>query len=312
MTIDFREGNVRDRDAILALRAISFAGDDPEKQQPDFWQWEFVDGYAGAARFFVAESDDRVVGHFAVVPQQYQFRKAVRGGLIVDVMIDPAFRRQRVFSRLASFVASTVRNDFQVITAFQIREAVKSGIASAGWTAVDQVPVLLRPVSLVGIARDFLFRNSEPAGSPVAAAGTPALLHDFETIAVRQPRTPEFVKWRYFSNPHWRYSFEGDDRAYVVHRDSVLRGLRSIAIVDAGGDPDRIRQLIRTICRRRSDRAVAAALLSRSHPAYRALRRSGFFPGPHRFNLLLNVFDDSIRGLYEEPWSLSWGDTDHV
>jgi GNAT superfamily N-acetyltransferase len=318
--IEFRKAAAVDRDAILALRAIAFPGDDPEKQRPDFWRWEFETAYAGPGHVFIAESGNRIVGHFAFVPQRYVAGdKPLRGALAVDVMTHPDFRRQRVFSRLAAFAASRLRDEFQVVTAFQIRDAVMAGMQAGGWKFVQQNPVLLKPLSIPRIAHDML-RGSRtvPAISraPFRLDGVDELL---ATDAIRQPRTADFLSWRYAMNPDWRYSaetsFDGDrPRAFIVHRDTVLRGLRSVAIADAGGDAESIRPLLRRVCAaaRARGMAVAAALISRSHPAYPAMRRSGFYPGPHRFNLLLQVFDDSLRFLYDAPWSLSWGDTDHL
>jgi GNAT superfamily N-acetyltransferase len=326
-TIHLREGTRNDRDAILALRKLAFADEDREKQQADFWEWEFSDGYAGAARIFVAEGDDRVVGHFAFVPQMYD---SIRGALAVDVMTHPEFRRQKVFSRLAEYAAHRLRDEFPVITAFQIRETVMAGMTAGGWRAALALPVLLKPLSLRGLARDF----GLPFGSPVSDAIEesvrdsirPIVESDFDQIDgllttpnPRQRRSSDFVIWRYKRNPHWRYEleglFEGDRlQAFVIHRETILRGLKTLAIADAGGSEAALRQLIKHACRRgrRRKLAVAAALISRRHPAYRTLRRSGFMPGPHRFRLLLQVFDERLRWLSDAPWSLSWGDTDHL
>lgn len=329
-TIDFREGNRSDRDAILALRRLAFADEDREKQQADFWEWEFSDGYAGAGRIFVAEAGDRVVGHFAFVPQMYD---SIRGALALDVMTHPEFRRQKIFSRLAAYAAHRLKDEFQVITAFQIREAVMAGMIAGGWRGALALPVLLKPLSLRGLARDF----GLPFGSPVSEtieerardSIRPIAESDFDQIDAllatpnpRQCRNAEFVAWRYKRNPHWRYALEGffeGDRlhAFLIHRETILRGLQTLAIADAGslhGSERALRELLRHACKRARRRklAVAAALTSRHHPAYRSLLRSGFMPGPHRFRLLLQVFDERLRWLSDAPWSLSWGDTDHL
>lgn len=328
--VHYREGTAADRDAILALRTRVFAGDDVEKQQPEFWDWEFVDGYAGAARVFVAEEGDRIVSHLGFVPQIFEAGQAIRGALAVDAMTDPDHRRQRVFGGLATFAANAIRDDYRVVTAFQIRPPVLGGMLSAGWSARATIPVLLRPVSLRHIARDF----GLPAGSWRAAERRTDAIRVLErgdleqvdrllvTSAARQPRSAEFLDWRYRRNRHWRYEMRGvfernELRAFLVHRESTLRGLRSVAIADAGvlpGGEASLRSLVAGVCRmgRDSGAGVAAAFLSRAHPAYRPLRRCGFIPGPHRFRLLLQIFDESLRRLDDAPWSLSWGDTDHL
>jgi GNAT superfamily N-acetyltransferase len=332
-TIHFREGTVGDRDAILALRELVFPDEDREKRHADFWQWEFVDGYAGGGRLFVAEVADKIVGHFAFVPQYYTAGESVRGALAVDVMTHPDFRRQRVFSRLAAFSADRLRNEFQVITAFQIREPVMGGMLAGGWRAALGIPILLKPLSLRGIARDFGLPFGAHATETVEDGAEesirPIVDSDFDqvdallaTTSIRQSRTVEFLVWRYRRNPHWSYKLEGffereKLRAFLIYRDTVLRGLRSLAIADAGvapGNDSSLKRLIKHVCRRGRRRAlaVAAALISRHHPAYRAMRKNGFMPGPHRFRLLLQVFDERLRWVSDTPWSLTWGDTDHL
>ena len=333
--IVLREATGRDRDAILALRAVAFPDDDREKRRPDFWQWEFGDGYAGPGRVFVAESGDLLAGHFAFVPQRYEIHgETVRGALAVDVMTHPDFRRQGVFSRLSSFAAERLRRDVQLVIAFQIRDAVVAGMEAGGWRRVQQIPVLLRPLSLRRIAQDFGIPLGSGTGSGARTRVAPEAIRplaesDFAQIdellatsRIRQRRTAGFLRWRYRANPHWRYAIDGlfeDDRlqAFIVHRDTVLRGLRSLAIADAGFRPRKereLRRLFRWVSADGPDRGlgVAAALLSPDHPACRALRRAGFIRGPHRFNLLLQVFDDALRGTVADGWSLSWGDSDHL
>jgi GNAT superfamily N-acetyltransferase len=321
--IEFREGTRSDRDAILALRRLTFPHDDPEKQQPDFWEWEFGDG-----RIFVAETADRVVGHFAFVPQHYSMPELVQGALAVDVMTHPEFQRQRVFSRLAAFAADRLKREFPIVTAFQIRDAVMPGMEAGGWRAVLPLPVLLRPLSLRSLARDFGLpapaKRSRVLELPneIQTLGSEDLDALMATRAIRQPRTREFIRWRYLDNPHWRYQLDGwyehgELRAFVIHRDTILRGLRTVAIADLGfarGAERELRKLIRHVCAagRARGRAVGAALISRYHPARGVLRTCGFLRGPHHFRLLLQVFDPKFAHAMSAPWSLSWGDTDHL
>lgn len=332
-SIHFREGSRGDREAILKLRQLGFPHDDQEKGHPDFWEWEFMEGYAGAGRLFVAEANDRIVGHFAFVPQHYVAEQPLRGALAVDVMTHPDFRRQKVFSRLAQFSADQLREDFQVVTAYQIREPVMGGMLAGGWRPSQQIPVLLKPLSLRRIVQDF----GLPVGVPEKRQARAPVFHsdsirairpgDFEQIdvllstsATRQKRSAEFLRWRYLQNPRWRYElegfFEGEKlRAFLIYREAILRRRQSLAIADAGASPgsdESLRLLIEHVCRQHGNLGLAAALMTRNHPAYRILRRSGFIPGPHRFRLLLQVFDESLRWISDEPWSLSWGDTDHL
>lgn len=335
-TTRFREGTASDRDAILALRALVFPDAGTERLQPAFWEWEMREGYAGKKRFFVAEADDRIVGNFALVPQDYFATAPLPGALGVDVMTHPEFRRRKILSRLAAFARDSVREEAPLITGFQMRKAVQGGIFSAGWRPIQQVPLFFKPLSLRWIAGDL----GLPAGAPASVSSRPEARGDGGSIrpildselqqidpllltdAIRQRRSPEFVRWRYRGNPSWRYEilgfFDGGElRAFVIHRDTTLRGFHALAIADMGtrqGDRTSLPHLIRHVCSaaRRRGLGLAATLLSRNHPASPFLRRSGFLPGFHRFNLVLNVMGEALAWTNAAPWSLSWGDTDHL
>jgi len=314
--IGFREASAADRDAILALRRTTFPDEDREKQQPDFWDWEFARGYAGPGRAFVAEADGRIAAHIAFVPQTFVSRSTtIRGALAVDAMTHPDYRRQKLFSGVATFAVNSVRRDFQVITVFPIRKQVMGGLEAAGWKTVEDVPVLLRPVSFRRAIADLcsVARPRATTAAEAAAATPPLESFDrmLETDAIRQPRSIEFLEWRYLRNPHWHYTIDGDEQAFVVYRDTVLKGMRTMAIADCGGDPRALRALLRRGWADAYERGVglAAAFMSREHPAYGELRRAGFFPGPHRFRLMLQRLD---RSLPASSWSLSWGDTDNL
>jgi hypothetical protein len=191
---------------------------------------------------------------------------------------------------------------------------------AAGYRVADRIPVLLRPLSLLRIGRDLLSASSAPDAQTRESPQCDGVDELLETLSIRQARTPEFLAWRYARNPFWRYSIDtvcdGERlQAFVVHRDTILRGIRTTAIADAGvlpGQESALRDLLRDVCAesRKRGSGMAAAFLSEHHPAYAALRTNRFFPGPHRFHLLLQ--HSGRIALDDRPWSLSWGDTDHL
>ncbi|HEX6178224.1 MAG TPA: GNAT family N-acetyltransferase [Thermoanaerobaculia bacterium] len=324
-TATYREADRSDRDAILALRRSAFAGEDAEKQQIEFWDWEFG-GYAGAARTFVAETAGRIVAHIGFIPQQYSMPETVAGALAVDAMTHPEYRRRSIFSKLTAYAAQRLRSEFQVVTAFQIRPAVLPGMQAGGWRIAADCPILIRPLSIVRFAADVAHRKTRFEQRPSGPSNVSVRRLDREdlnavgplvaAVGVNQPRTRQFLEWRYMTNPAWRYDIEGAFeerklRAFVVHRPTTLRGVRALAIADAGGDGASLRSLLRDVIRRAkaSGASVAAALVTDAHPAAAAFRASGFWRGPHRFHLLVQAFDARLDG---RDWSLIWGDTDHL
>src|SRR5207244_3821537 len=62
---------------------------------------------------------------------------------------------------------------------------------------------------------------------------------DVQTMAGLTPaggasiaRTPEFLAWRFFDNPHWKYRVTAVDDGYLVARRTTLKGFDTYAIVD--------------------------------------------------------------------------------
>lgn len=324
MSIDFREAAPDDRERILELRRVAFPDEDVEKQEPAFWQWEFRDGYAGPARIFVAVERERVVGHFAFVPQQYRVSGSdVRGALAVDVMTHPDWRGRGVFRRLGAFAVEGLRREFAFITAFQIREAVLPGMLANGWREHSAHRILLRPLSL----RNLVARRSVQPHTGVSSATAEEVqsLNDaaeIDALSWYQPRSEAFVRWRYLQHPQRPYRIAGAARhgrlaAYVVHRDATLRGFDTLAVCDVGCLADEggtLRTLLRSVMRdaRARGAQLVASLVGTSHPLRRVLLSLGIVPGPHRFRLLLQNFDPALESSLRGPFAFTWGDTDHL
>jgi hypothetical protein len=268
--IEVREATAADRDAILALRGRCFPDDDPEKRDPRFWDWEF-----GHGRMFVAADGPRLVAHLGFMPQSY-------GLLAVDAMTDPQYRRQQLFSRVAAFAGEQVGTSY----AWQIRDAVLPAMVHAGWTPVTAARVLIRPMVLPAF------------GGRAGRSG------DAAAMSAISGRSAEFLHWRYFANPLWTYDVTMNDGAYLVTRRTTLKGYKTLAIIEAAGDPREAKRLLGAALRT-ARTTFAATLVTRDHPKYWWFLRNGFLPGPHRFRFLAR---DSTR----TDWPLCWADTDHL
>lgn len=295
-----REATTGDRDAILALRARCFPGDDPEKLNPRFWQWEF-----GKGRMFVAEDQGRVAAHMGFIAQSY-----LAGGvrtpslLAVDAMTDPDYRGQALFGRVASHARDVLKDAVAFSGAWQIRKAVVSGVSAGGWKAVDGARVLIRPFVLS-------FGGDGAPTSDVQAMSAIAR-EFFAGVDLHVERTPEWLRWRYFENPLWHYDVTATDGAWLVTRRTKLKGIDTLAVVDVAWRQGRARDARALLSRalRSARTTLAATLVTPAHPAHGWFLRRGFLPGPHRFNFLVNDFGHA--SLATLSTALTWGDTDHL
>ncbi|HET7436491.1 MAG TPA: hypothetical protein VFN10_17400, partial [Thermoanaerobaculia bacterium] len=134
--------------------------------------------------------------------------------------------------------------------------------------------------------------------------------------AAHQPRTNDFLHWRFEANPLWRYTIQRNEGAYVISRRTLLRGHDTLAIADVGWQPQRegdVKLLLRDAIGRARAAGLrfAATLATLSHPAMPMFVRGGFLPSPHRFRFLVNAFDPSLN-IARARWGLSWADTDHL
>lgn len=348
-----REASESDRDAIIALRKIVFTVEDPEKQQPSFWWWEFMAGPEGKARMFVAEDDGMIVGHYAIVPQTFEFAgESVKGSIVVDLMTHPDYRRQGIFNKIAQFSFAKVSDEIDFASAYPIRKESMAGFLSIGWVEQLKIPVLVRPLAWPALAQRFrlpfgqvlrllaapwrLIRRIASAklcdGEEVRILGVESCAQLAEVAAeglsqktVYRARTEQYFRWRYFESPVWKYQITGlfrDEklRSYVVTRHAKLLDTSCLAIVDLGCLADADRELDILLNGMIAEGisaglAVAGSMITRGNRYFRALRRAGFYPGPHRFSLILYSTHAAFRQRLLDPkiaWFLTWGDTDGV
>lgn len=299
--IEIREATAEDRDAILALRARCFPSEDLEKRDPRFWEWAYRGG-----RMFIAEDQRRVVAHLGFMRQPHVIDgHRVESAFAMDAMTDPDYRGRRLFAQVATYARDAISNVIPISTAWQIRARVLSGITAAGWKVTDSARVLLRPIVPLRLLAGHVERTTD-----VHAMASIAREFFNDPATAHVDRNPEWLRWRYFENPHWQYDITANDHAYLVTRRTKLKGIDTLAIVDIAWRRNRSRDAAALLAHalRTARTPIAATLVTRAHPAYGFFLRRGFLPGPHRFNLLVQDFalDSGAR------WSLAWGDTDHL
>jgi GNAT superfamily N-acetyltransferase len=247
VTWTLREASRDDVDGILACRKVTFPGEDPEKAEPAFWRWEFIDNHAGPARLFVAEDGGNIVGHYAVIPQRFLLdRELIPGSIVVDVMTHPDYRFQGMFAALGRYALERCSTDprLEFTTGYPIRPEVIPGHLKAGWRIRFKIGTWVMPLSSGRIMAGLSPRIGTIRGLRTLLATAPdlgmalwahlALRRRGGTVVSRttrcdpalfgvfwqrlrenpprhcmiQERTPEYLSWRFDANP---------GRDYVYH-----------------------------------------------------------------------------------------------
>lgn len=261
----------KQREKIIDLRKIVFTGEDTDKENTDFWDWEFRDNYAGKADLFLALDGDQVVGHYAVCPSRILVNGEVKtGSIVVDVMTHPDYRFQGMFTKLGRYSLEKAGEDgIDFSYGFPIRKTVMPGHLKVGWKVAFPLPVYVFPVSFPRIIQKFvrlkwlsyllgvlpqlvygiLIQIKSCRASKNIKIREAKQFDDTEELRkfvertkkqhrIMQCRDYSFLKWRYNENRYrdykifFAYNAADEMIGYVVLRKTEIFGLQCITIID--------------------------------------------------------------------------------
>jgi len=140
----------RDSDAEQVKSLFSAAFGKPK--DPDHWRWEFLTPEKRAL-IVVAESENKIVGHYAMLPRDYLAGGAVvRSALVVDVMTHPDFGRRGIFTGCGQAAFDLAKsNGIQMLVGFPNDAAIR-GHLKVGWSELGRVPIFARPLDGAAIS----------------------------------------------------------------------------------------------------------------------------------------------------------------
>jgi hypothetical protein len=315
------------REAILELRKIVFADENPEKQDPGYWDWEFEKSFFGKAEVFAALETDGsgLIGHYAMLPQRYRIHgKSVTAGLAVDAMVHPLRRRKGLFSSLQAFSLSHTEQAFAI--GYTLRKEVLPAELKGGYRIVHKVPVFVYPIRFEPLARRMLRSDLAAAMAGRIAGGLHGLVtprrnvndaYAFRSVGALAPslegfferqnldadifleKNAGYIHWRIDRMPGVAYDrfvasdAEGRTVGYAVLRRENLYGLDALAVVDletADPSTEAMDAMIGFILSRTRELGCdcAAMLLLDGGSLTGRLRRAGFLKSPYAFNLIVH------------------------
>jgi hypothetical protein len=262
-----------DEQKILRLRRQVFGSVDEPRNTVEYWRWEFQDSPAGPATIWVAESEEGIVGHYAVRPVRMSCGGAlILGSTSIDAMTHPDYRRQAVFATLGQSTYADVEREGPALTYIFPRKISMIGtVEKFDWVYLCSLPVLVKPLSAARVAGRFtpgsvVFGPARAAltallGVLCRPARIPADEHTeqrwidrfdarfdglWERVAPRYGltviRDSTYLNWRYCDNPARDYRTvvaerAGEVVAYMTLRCMEQYGLRGGMIVDLAAAP---------------------------------------------------------------------------
>ena len=147
--IIYRVSDENDEAAILSLFSAAFGKEKNLSQ----WSWEFLGG-PQKALIVVAETDDRIVGHYAILPRTLKVGQLeLKSGLVVDVMTHPSYGRRGIFSQcgIEAFRIAE-KSGLSMLFGFPNDAAIR-GHLKVGWTELGAVRVCARPLTSDSIVK---------------------------------------------------------------------------------------------------------------------------------------------------------------
>ncbi|HXX33448.1 MAG TPA: GNAT family N-acetyltransferase [Thermodesulfobacteriota bacterium] len=346
-----RDGDEKDLEGILSLRKTVFGGQEEDKLEEKFWNWEFTEGPDGKAFIYIVEGGGRVIGHFADIPRRFSIDgEVVLGTLSLDLMVHPDYWRKGIFAAMGRYGALRVRQGYGLfMTAFPIRLETMLGLRKIGWKDVVKLPVLVYPVrfhgilnryfhfpplSLLagGVARFFYFlvfgwkKKKEMDGIEIEKVdGFDEQFDDFWQKAsslypIMGVRNRNYLTWRYLQHPTRHYTIyrarkRGEIRGYIILRKVDLLHFNSTVIVDLLVlNKETLKALVAKGIEHsyKEGAALLGFMLPKTHPYHRDLRRWGFLPSMKTFQFMVYPTVEEKRLLNPKAWYVNWGDTDVI
>jgi hypothetical protein len=306
-------------------------------------RWQYWENPYGPAVEWVWEDGDLIVGHFACIRYAAKVDGQVATvGLAIDAAIDPDYQGRRLFGPLGTkLFEDTGAHGIPFTMSYPNEKSVR-GLVRAGWQELGVLRTHLLMLDsawyakrlhvprLVTSAARTALRAKPPRGTYVTAETTapdPDVDELWQVIepAVRNGviRDSAWFTWRYTRCPTTPYRFFSTRRdgrlvGVAVTTEREQRGAMFTFLLEfLAVDADAARSLVQIVARNATGSVgLLLATLPRTSTSNLATA-AGLRRVPARFEekaLHFGVVDHtrSGRDLTRMPWTLGWGDLDHI
>lgn len=336
-----KKADLQDRDKIIRLLKESFGDYWTAKQSiytKEYWQWLYRDNPAGGSINFVAESQDRIVGHFPSVLEWLKIDSDLHSaGMVLHLTTHRDFRRKGIFKTLGQASWEQLRQDnIPFSIAFPNDQSRPGFVKKLGFSSVATLPLLIKPLrpALLSFLLSPLrkWRKDDSLKIEAREHFGPEFdsfwRHSMSQAKIMQKRDAQFLNWRFKQRPNQDYQIVAALRnrellGYIVTRKVNISHRRVGIIMDHIVLPGRM-DVFRSLLSHALDGFKQAGLdlscvaCMKNNIYYKALRAEGFFRLPSRLNprkliLVGRVNQDTpAKGIFldKRNWFLSFADWD--
>lgn len=334
-----------ERDNVLAFLKTAYA-DNPRHSDPKFWDWHFPESPfcdPDNMPIWLAKSEGRIAGQLAATPVEFNVDgETVRAIWILDLIVDPAFRRMGIAKKLALASKEFCPFVLGVNTTVQHSTALLEGL---GWVIFTKIPRFqkilfpgnaLRGPAPLRKAANLSFAPLRPSLKKLIRGRQNVRILDgfdgsFDGLWAEAKnqwrcsvsRTSAMLNWQFREQPGKRFEilgyFDGDRlRGYAVlfFRKPDGNGSSSKgAVSDICYHPDKPREVVDALLQGALqiaiERRVGSMVVDAIDPLIEErLGRLGFWRVKSSLQLLANVPEDRQWIYDSEQWFLTRGDSD--
>jgi hypothetical protein len=204
------------------------------RYDPDgrYLHWLYEENPLGSAFQQYAYDDGTLVGHYALLPQNYRDADGVvRGAYSLHAVTRSDAQRSGLFLSLAErSYAEVARDGRRLMTALPNEKAVGAGVKHLGWTLVGQMPVriCIPTPARTGAVETITCTPEFLAGDRFAHLT--ADLDDYPVTGITNSWTTEGLRWR-LSRPDAEYTLHVDTEVVGISTRTVQRGVRAAVIM---------------------------------------------------------------------------------
>lgn len=173
-TIDgltLRDSTPSDCQKILSLFNNIFKMDRSETH----WKWKFVDNPVNLYFAVVAEYEEEIVGHYALLPNwMVRNGSKILGGMTLDAMVHPNLGRKGLFVELANSLFSRLASEnVELIYGFPNEKSFSVAVKKLGYRYMGRMPQFAKVLNPYSILRN---KTKSPIAASVLTLPTIVLL----------------------------------------------------------------------------------------------------------------------------------------
>lgn len=222
-SLHIRTANVNDTPGIIELLRSSL-GDSTVPKSEQLWMWKHIHNPFGNSYVLVAEEGGKLIGVRAFMQWQFRRRnKIFRALRAVDTATHPEHQGKGIFKKLTMHLVEFCKSEGIHFIFNTPNKQSKPGYLKMGWFEQGRLHLKFKFVHPVKLTRNLINKSTLPVGEFIQpfqkwTHDVYDLLdyHITDEDRMTTVLSPEYISWRYGSNPLFRYFFLTDYSSYLL------------------------------------------------------------------------------------------------